>query len=114
MGEILSTTTTTWLFIFGDIGSTGYYVRGAGEQAHSFGDLGSPAKKQKKKIKEKPPFCLILKISSASVGIASQTPLINPKCTYFRITFTSRLTSGKNMTINFCCCSFINLEIVDI
>ena len=36
-----------WLFIFRDLGSTGYYFRGAGEQAHSFGDLGSPAKKQK-------------------------------------------------------------------
>ena len=47
-----------WLFIFRDLGSTGNYLRGAGEQAHSFGDLGSPAKKQKK-IKEKPPFCLI-------------------------------------------------------
>ena len=43
---------------FRDLGSTGNYFRGAGEQAHSFGDLGSPAKKQKK-IKEKPPFCLI-------------------------------------------------------
>ena len=38
-----------WLFIFRDLGSTGNYFRGAGEQAHSFGDLGSPAKKQKKK-----------------------------------------------------------------
>ena len=47
-----------WLFIFRDLGSTGYYFRGAGEQAHSFGDLGSPALKQKN-IKEKPSFCLI-------------------------------------------------------
>ena len=47
-----------WLFIFRDLGSTGNYFRGAGEQVHSFGDLGSPAKKQKTKIKEKPPFCL--------------------------------------------------------
>ena len=46
------------LFIFRDLGSTGNYFRGAGEQAHSFGDLGSPAKKAKL-IKEKPPFCLI-------------------------------------------------------
>ena len=38
-----------WLFIFRDLGSTGNYFRGAGEQAHSLGDLGSPAKKQKKK-----------------------------------------------------------------
>ena len=35
-----------WLFIFRDLGSTGNYFRGAGEQAQSFGDLGSPAKKQ--------------------------------------------------------------------
>ena len=28
--------------------STGNYFRGAGEQAHSFGDLESPAKRQKK------------------------------------------------------------------
>ena len=37
-----------WLFIFRELGSTGNYHRGAEEQAHSFGDLGSPAKKQKK------------------------------------------------------------------
>ena len=40
-----------WLFIFRDLGSTGNYFRGSGEQAHSFGDLGSPAKKQKNKGK---------------------------------------------------------------
>ena len=37
-----------WLFNFRDLGSTGNYFRGAWEQARSFGDLGSPAKKQKK------------------------------------------------------------------
>ena len=47
-----------WLFIFRDLGSTGNYFRGAGETAHSFEDIGSPAKKQNI-IKEKPPFCLI-------------------------------------------------------
>ena len=36
-----------WLIIFRDLGSTDNYFRGAGEQSHSFGDLGSPAKKQK-------------------------------------------------------------------
>ena len=36
-----------WLFIFRDLGSTGNYFRGSGEQAQSFGDLGSPVKKQK-------------------------------------------------------------------
>ena len=49
-----------WLFIFMELGSTGKYFRGAREQAHNFGDLGSLAKKQKKN-KEKPPFCLIFK-----------------------------------------------------
>ena len=34
------------------------YFRGAREQAHNFGDNGSLAKKQKKKKKEKTPFCL--------------------------------------------------------
>ena len=36
-----------WLIIFRDLGSTDNYFRGAGEQAHSFGDLSTPAKKQK-------------------------------------------------------------------
>ena len=34
-----------WLFIFRELGSTGNYFKGFGEQAHSFGDLESPAKK---------------------------------------------------------------------
>ena len=34
-----------WLFIFRELWSTGNYFQGFGEQAHSFGDLGSPAKK---------------------------------------------------------------------
>ena len=34
-----------WLFIFRELGSTGNYFQRFGEQAHSFGDLGSPAKK---------------------------------------------------------------------
>ena len=48
-----------WLFIFRELGSTGNYFWGAREQAHNFVGLGSLAKKQKKKkIREKPPFCL--------------------------------------------------------
>ena len=46
-----------WLFIFRELGSTGNYFRGAREQVHNFGDLGSLAKKQKNK--EKPPFYMI-------------------------------------------------------
>ena len=30
-----------WLFIFRELGSTCNYFQGIGEQAHSFGDLGS-------------------------------------------------------------------------
>ena len=33
------------LFIFGELGSTDNYMRGAGELAHTFGDLGSTSKK---------------------------------------------------------------------
>ena len=33
-----------WPFIFRDLGSTVNFFQGFGEQAHSFGDLGSPAK----------------------------------------------------------------------
>ena len=36
------------LFIFRELGSTANYFRGAGEEAHTFGDLGSTAKKLKK------------------------------------------------------------------
>ena len=81
-----------WLFIFRDLGSTGNYFRGAGEQAQSFGNLGSPAKKQKNKGKASILFDF-LNFSSASGGIAPQTPpppLVNSKCIYFRITCTSR------------------------
>ena len=41
-----------WLFIFRELGRTGNYFRGAREQAHNFGDLGSLAKKNKKKNKK--------------------------------------------------------------
>ena len=33
------------LFIFRELGNTSYHFRGAGEQGHTFGDLGSTAKK---------------------------------------------------------------------
>ena len=55
--------------------STGNYFRGAGEQAHSLGDLGSPAKKQKKEGKVSILFDF-LNFSSASVGIAPRPPLL--------------------------------------
>ena len=46
-----------WLYICRELGSTGNYFQGFGEQVHSFGDLGSPYKKAKKlTLKEKPSF----------------------------------------------------------
>ena len=69
-----------WLFIFRELGSNANYFRGSREQAYNFGDLGSPAKKQK--IKEKPPFCLIfLKIL---LRLAPHTPLLNAAFIPFR------------------------------
>ena len=48
------------LIIFMCLGSTGYYLQGFGEQAHSFGDLGSPVKSKgafkNLTLKEKPSF----------------------------------------------------------
>ena len=38
------------LFIFRELGSTGNFFHAFGEQAHNFGDLGSSAKKEIKKI----------------------------------------------------------------
>ena len=43
--------------MFRELGSAGNYLRGAREQAHNFGDIGSLAKKEKNK--EKSPLCLI-------------------------------------------------------
>ena len=34
-----------WIFIFRELGRTGHYFQAFGEQVHSFGDLGIPAKK---------------------------------------------------------------------
>ena len=38
-----------WLFIFRELGCTGNCFRGAREQAHNFGDVGSLAKNKKNK-----------------------------------------------------------------
>ena len=70
-----------WLFIIRELGSTGNYFRGSREQAHIFGDLGSPAKKQKNKGKASILFDF-LKVSSASGGQAPQTHPPSDCCFY--------------------------------
>ena len=62
----------------GSWGSTGNYFRGAREQAHNLGDLGSLAKKAKIRYGKASILFDFLKNS------ASQTPLVNSKCIYFR------------------------------
>ena len=56
------------------------------EQAHNFWGIGSLAKKQKKKNKEKHPFGFdFLKISSPP------PPLVNSKCIYFRTNMLNKI-----------------------
>ena len=51
------------------------YFQGFGEKVHSFGDLGSPAKKYKNlNLKEKPSFCLIFFKKNSSADPPHQTP----------------------------------------
>ena len=87
-----------------DLRSTGNYFNGNGEQAYSFGDLGSPAKN--KKMKEKPLFCLIFfKFLLLKGEYPPPDPLVNCKCINFHITCTSEKKIGvKHMAIMFCCC----------
>ena len=66
-----------------DLGSTGIYFRGAGEQAHNFSGFGEPCQKAKE-IEEMPPFCLIFKKIFCVRGDSPPHPLVNSKCIYFR------------------------------
>ena len=75
--------------IFSEIWRTGNYFKGLWEQAHSFGDLGSPAKKSKKNLtlKEKSSFRLILFLKNLQLlgGYGNPPdPLGKSKCIYFR------------------------------
>ena len=84
------------LFIFSE---HWYLFWGAGEQARSFGDLGSPAKK------EKPPFSLIKKYSGegGEGGGSSPDPLVNSYCFFvLRCTPTAALRGHvKKIFISF-------------
>ena len=63
-------------FYFQGSGSTDNYFQGFGEQAHSFGDLGSPAKKFKKSYLKGNSFISFdyIKKSSASGGKPPRPP----------------------------------------
>ena len=64
-----------WLFIYRELGSTGNYFQGFGKQSHSFGGLGSPAKKFKKiTLKEKPSFRFIFFLISLASGGSPPDP----------------------------------------
>ena len=69
-----------WLFIFRELRSTDNYFQGFGEQANSFGDLGSPAKKYKKshlKGKAFISFDFLIKKIFGFWGEAPRPPLAN-------------------------------------
>ena len=82
-----------WLFIFRELGSTGNYFRGGREKAHNYGELGSPAKKQKKKEKASILFDF-LKFSSIP-----RPPLSILKVFVFVLTGSSRFIEKRNMAI---------------
>ena len=98
-----------WLFIFRELGSTGHYFQGFGEQAHSFGDLGSPAKMLKKSHhKGKPSFCLIFKQIFGFWGEDLPTPLEKSKS--FVLKCLSRLELVSDIANNFYYCGNLSLK----
>ena len=65
------------LFIFREMGSTANYFRGAGEQAHTFWDLGSTAKSIKNK------YQAFILSDSLKCRCRPQTPI--HQCNFFPI-----------------------------
>ena len=89
-----------WLFLFRELEGTGNYFRGSGEQVHSFGDFGSPPRKKNIKniiLKEKLPFCLIIKKTLACGG-KTPPPPFNCNCLF---TCTSAFIGEKKNPIIF-------------
>ena len=68
------------LFFFSELGSTGNYFQVFGEQVHSFGELGIPAKKLKKSHLKRKAFILL--IFSKNFFGRPGPPWIS-KCIYF-------------------------------
>ena len=83
--------------IFRELGNTGNYFQGPGEQAQSFGDLGSPAKKYKKTfqkfhLKGKASISLISKKKTFGfLGADSRRPLSNVNVFTFVLICSSAL-----------------------
>ena len=74
-----------WLFTFRELGSTGNYFQELGEQAHILGDLGSPAKKQKKShIKGKAFISFHFFLNLRLLGGSPPDPLEKSRCINFR------------------------------
>ena len=73
------------LFIFRELGSTGYYFRNLGGKLIILG-IKEALQKSKKNLtlKEKLSFCLIFFLILWLLGVAFKTPLRISKCTYFR------------------------------
>ena len=74
-----------WLFIFTELGSTGNYFLGFGEQAHSLRGFMEPCKRLFKKshLKEKAFISFDIFNSSASGGGSPPDPLGTSKSIYF-------------------------------
>ena len=103
------------LFLFRELGSTGNYFRGSGEQAHSFRGFSEPCQKVKKVtlkiliLKEKPPFCLIFRKNSLASG-GPKTLLINCNSLF---TCTSRWIEDKKQAKYICSFLFTILKVFD-
>ena len=83
------------LFIFRELGRTGNYFQGFGEQAHSFGDLGSPTKSKKKShLKAKAFISFDFNKDLQLLGGSPADPLGNLNVFTFLLTCLSRFGIG--------------------
>ena len=89
-----------------ELGSTGYYFRGAGEQVHSLGDLGSPSQRLKVNLenltlKEKPSVGFIFKNKYFSLA---PDPLKLLNVFNFILNCSSMLILEPDIVNTRCCC----------
>ena len=105
-----------------ELRSTGNYFRGTGEQAHSFGDLGTPANKEKNKFKSshlKGKALILFDLKNIYFGLVGvcdfcpQTPLIQCHCIYFPLSTHIWIYCSEKHGEQFFRCSFVIFKIVD-